>query len=439
MNGPKQINDSDPSRRLAAVQALAAAHPAIPRSDVYNLHMHTFYSFNCMDLSPSGVVAEAYRAGMMMAGMVDFDVLDGLDEFQKAARILNLRYMCSIETRTYVPAYAHAVINSPGEPGVAYHMGAGFTTATPDDGKAAAFLADMRKQAEVRNRALIDRVNAHTGKVRLSYDDDVTPLTPSGNATERHICLAYARKAREVFPDDDELRRYWADTLGSDKGLDELPDGPGFLNALRGRTMKQGGVGYVQPDAGSFPDMAAMNQFVLACGAIPTVAWLDGRSDGEKDPGAWLDHAMSLGTAAVNIIPDRNFTPGVKDDRLDNLHAFVRESEVRGLPVMIGTELNSPGQRLVDRFDAEELAPLLPVFMKGAMIMYGHTVLQQAAGLGYTSGWADKHFDTKEARNRFYEGIGRAIEPNTEAKLADVNDGWTPERISEAAGAEKAI
>ena len=40
--------------------------------------------------------------------------------------------------------------------------------------------------------------------------------------------------------------------------------------------MKRGGVGYVAPDRGSFPEMAKMNRFVAEAGAIPTVAWLDG-------------------------------------------------------------------------------------------------------------------------------------------------------------------
>ena len=46
--------------------------------------------------------------------------------------------------------------------------------------------------------------------------------------------------------------------------------------------MKKGGVGYVQPGKGSFPLMADMNRFVLESGAIPTLTWLDGTSEGEK-------------------------------------------------------------------------------------------------------------------------------------------------------------
>jgi hypothetical protein len=48
--------------------------------------------------------------------------------------------------------------------------------------------------------------------------------------------------------------------------------GPGISEALiRSKTMKKGGVGYVQPGKGSFPLMAEMNRFVLAAGAIPTL------------------------------------------------------------------------------------------------------------------------------------------------------------------------
>ena len=46
--------------------------------------------------------------------------------------------------------------------------------------------------------------------------------------------------------------------------------------------MKKGGPGYVQPGEGSFPLMADMNRFVQESGAIPTLTWLDGTSDGEK-------------------------------------------------------------------------------------------------------------------------------------------------------------
>ena len=79
--------------------------------------------------------------------------------------------------------------------------------------------------------------------------------------------------------------------------------------------MKQGGVGYVAPDRGSFPEMAKMNRFVAEAGAIPTVAWLDGASEGERRMEDFVDVAIASGAAALNVIPDRNYTPGSPDEQ----------------------------------------------------------------------------------------------------------------------------
>jgi hypothetical protein len=150
-----------------------------------------------------------------------------------------------------------------------------------------------------------------------------------------------------------------------------------------------------------------MNRFVLACGAIPALTWLDGTSEGEQAIGELLELSMSLGSAAVALIPDRNYTPGVKDEKLANLYDIVERAEQAGLPVLIGTEMNSPGQKFVDDFDADELKPLIPVFVKGARIVYAHTVLQSNAGMGYLSGWAAAAFGSVKEKNLFFEEFGR--------------------------------
>jgi hypothetical protein len=45
----------------------------------------------------------------------------------------------------------------------------------------------------------------------LEYEKDVAPLTPQGNATERHLCLAYARKAAAQYPEESALRAFWGE------------------------------------------------------------------------------------------------------------------------------------------------------------------------------------------------------------------------------------
>jgi len=393
-----------------------------------NLHCHTFFSYNSYGYSPSKFAWLARKAGLAVAGVVDFDVLDALDEFLEAARMLGLKGCGGLESRVFVPEFSDRVINSPGEPGIAYHMGMGFPKAGLK-GSQKKFLAMLRDTAQKRNRDLTGRVNKHLNPVELDYKEDVIPLTPSGNPTERHICLAYARKTEKLFGDGSKLVDFWTKKLGVEASSLEFPEGRSLLDTIRAKTMKRGGVGYVVPDKGSFPLMADVNRFALEAGAIPTVTWLDGTSEGEKDIEELLDVAMSTGSAALNIIPDRNYKPGVKDQKLENLYQVVELAEKLNLPIVVGTEMNSPGQKFVDSFETDELSPLVPVFLKGAHIVYAHSVLQQRCGLGYTSGWAKNIFTDVAEKNEFFEKLGNLLKPAQKNKLTGLNEDVTAEEI----------
>jgi hypothetical protein len=412
---------------------IEAEQVTLPESGTgVNLHCHTFFSYNIYGYSPSKFAWLARKAGLAVAGVVDFDVLDALEEFLAAARKLGLKACAGLETRVFMPEFSTRVINSPGEPGISYHMGVGFPTAKlwgePHD-----FLLNLRKTAQKRNRDLIERVNKYLQPVRLDYERDVLVLTPSGNATERHICLAYARKAKNLFNDTNALSRFWAEKLYPEAESLEMPESIDLLNMIRAKTMKRGGVGYVLPDKGSFPLMSDFNQFVLATGGIPTMTWLDGLSDGEQDLEELMEAAMSTGAAAINIIPDRNYTPGVKDQKLKNLYQVVELAEKLHLPVVVGTEMNGPGQKFVDDFDSQELSPLLAVFLKGAYIVYAHSVLQQRAGLGYTSDWAKKNFEGPAEKNEFFRELGSLLQPQQECKLGDLSKDISPQQILDKA------
>jgi len=382
------------ARRQALLDTCARAQWPASGTDV-NLHSHTFFSYNAYGYSPTHFAVLARQHGLAAAGIVDFDVLDGLEEFWEAGQLCGLKRCVSLESRVFVPEFATRVINSPGEPGIAYHMGIGFTRPIQHP-----FLAQMRVTAAQRNRELIARVNTFTAPVTLDYDRDVVPLTPAGNATERHICAAYSKKGDAAF---------WTAKLG------DCPADAGKLQALiRAKMMKKGGVGYVQPGHGSFPLMAEMNRFVLAAGAIPALTWLDGTSAGEQSIEELLAVAQATGTAAINIIPDRNYTPGVKDQKLQNLYDVVALAERHGFPVIVGTEMNAPGNKFVDAFDTAELKPLGPTFLKGAHIAYAHSVLQRRAGRGYLSPWALEHFSSVAEKNDYFEKLGRELTPDRE-------------------------
>jgi hypothetical protein len=420
----QQLDSFDPAQRrealLALLQQLRSGGAALPEpgNDV-NLHAHTFFSYNAYGYSPSKYAWLARKTGLAVAGIVDFDVLDALEEFLAAGQLVGLKTCVSLESRVFVPEFATRVINSPGEPGIAYHMGVGFTKPVTHP-----FLAAMRAAAEARTRDMVDRVNPALRPVELDYAQEVVPLTPQGNATERHLCQAYENKAAKVFPDAAQRAAFWKEKLG-----DAPPAGAKLQNLIRAKMMKRGGPGYVQPGKGAFPLLADMNQFVLSAGAIPTLAWLDGTTEGEQCIEEFFAVGRASGAAALNLIPDRNYTPGVKDQKLQNLYDVVALAEKHHFPVIVGTEMNAPGNKFVDSFGTAELQPLVPVFLRGAYIVYAHSVLQGQSGLGYLSAWAKKTFAAPGAKNDFYEQLGRELRPAMESRLSGLTGEATPAQI----------
>lgn len=408
-----QLNDFSPARRLQALESLIAAGepPATERLAV-NLHCHTCFSFNAFGFSPSGLAWLARRHGFRTLGIVDFDVLDGVDEFLDACDRLAVRGSAGMETRVFLPEFASREINSPGEPGVFYYMGIGFTSGQIPTA-VAPILTDMRRRAEERNRDMLARINAFLSPVTVDYECDVLPLTPAGNATERHMLAAYLKTAAECFPDPVP---FWAEKLQMmpEQVTAQIGDAAKFGNTLRAKLMKRGGVGYIQPGAETFPGVDEVNRLIVACGALPCATWLDGTSTGEQAEMELLDLLIGKGAVALNIIPDRNWNiadPEMRRQKVENLHAVVALADRLDLPLNIGTEMNAPGQKLVDDFDAPELAPVRQAFLDGADFVYGHTVLQRALGLGYQSDWALTYLPSRRERNDFYIKMGRRVPP----------------------------
>ncbi len=408
-----QLNDFLPAKRLQALAGLLASGEAAGASqEVVNLHCHTFFSFNAYGYSPTGLAWLARQRGFKALGIVDFDVLDGVDEFLTAAELLGVRGSAGMETRVFIPEFASRDINSPGEPGVYYYMGIGFPASRPPD-SAAAILADMRRGAEERNRAMLRRINAFLAPVTVDYDRDVLPLTPAGNATERHMLVATQRAAAGRIPDPVP---FWAEKLAlpPEQVAAQIGDAVKFPNTLRTKLMKRGGVGYAQPGPDTFPSLEEVNRLIVACGALPCATWLDGASAGEQAEEDLLGLLISKGVVALNIVPDRNWNlpdPEKRRAMVQKLYEVVALCARLDLPLNIGTEMNAPGQKLVDDFDAPELAPVRQAFLDGADFVYGHTVLQRALGLGYQSEWARTHFPARRERNAFYTQAGRLVPP----------------------------
>ena len=399
--------------------------------EVANMHCHTFYSFNAYGYSPTGLAWLAKSKGWPLMGLIDFDVLDGVDEFLSACDAAGVRGSCGIETRVFFPEFSTRETNSPGEPGIMYHIGLGFASSTPDPA-VAPILADMRTRARQRNLGMLARVNAHLAPVSVDYDADVLPLTPAGNATERHMIVAILNAAARTYQGD-ALVTFWADRLGMGKAEVEklLGDLPGLQNTVRSKLMKKGGVGYVQPSFDSFPDLQTVNKLIVGCGALPCHGFLDGTLNGEQAMEELLTTLIANGVVIANIVPDRNWNlkdPAQKALKLQKLYDYVQMCRDLDLPLNIGTEMNSPGNKLMDDFDVPEIAPVRQDFLDGAYMIYGHTVMQRFSGMGYQSAWAQSAMSTRKERNDFYTKVGKAVEPGAsgQAKVAKLKQTMSP-------------
>jgi len=413
-----RLDAFDRAERDRALDALVARVrdgriPLPPPEAKVNLHAHSFYSFNAMGYSPTHIVWRARREGLRAVGLVDFDLFDGADEFHRAGRLLGIPTIAGLETRAYIPEFADREINSPGEPGIVYHMVTGVAASAVEAPWARDFARMLRTSARRRNESVVQRVNAHLDPLVLDYAADVLTLSPSGTPTERHLCAAYERKAEAVWPDPGDRAAFWADRLRTpaDEMADLLADSRRLQALIRRKTMKRGGVGYQEPGPDTFPMMTEVNRFALAVGAIPTATWLDGTRQGEKDIEELLDLHQAAGSAALNVIPDRNWNvpdPDTKDTKLANLYDIVERAERRDMPLVVGTEMNAPGQRFVDAFEAPELAPVREAFLRSADVLLGHSAAVLAGEAGYADAQMEARFETTAEKNVHFADRGRA-------------------------------
>lgn len=409
----EDLNSFDCEERQAALRKLQEKYlrncPE-PGGNV-NMHFHSFFSYNAEGWSPSRIAWEARKKGLYAAGLCDFDVLDGIEEFIEAGLALGLRTAVNVETRAYVGEMADKEISSPGEPGVTYIMGAGFPGELDEGSVQARELDGYRQRARERNEALLRRVNAHLKGVAIDYETDVLPLTPAGNATERHIISAYVNKVKAVYQKPDAVAGFWAKLLGLDyeEAVVLMGDTPSLEEKVRSKLVKKGGVGYEQPSSTTFPPAEVFTKWVKACDAIPMITWLDGTSSGEKDARGLLDLLRKKGCEALNIIPDRNWNikdPASRATKQANLKAIVESAESLDLPINVGTEMNKLGLPFTDDLGGEALKAYAPAFLKGARIMVGQTILARYADAPYVGAKVKATFATVRDRNKFFEAVG---------------------------------
>lgn len=322
----------DRPERLAALAALHAATPAVPRRgcDLLLRSDHSFGPF----LSACEAVWEARLAGLAYVGIADQLSSDGHGEFAAACAVVGLPAVLGLE----IAADGVRV------------LGLGVSRAA--DVTAQAALARLRHRHEAHCRALTARVGerfrATVGAAGPSWSD-VIGLTPAGNVLERHVAWAVVGRVREVAVERSmPAADAWQRVVGCPPAGD---DGEQF-HVVLDRLFQVGGPCHVAaPLAPSPAEAVAICQ---GLGALPAAIVPGPTPSGLH---AWCERMAAVGIRALAVLPLRHAE--------DLIASAVAEAGRRGWPVVDGSALDGPGAApLISRWSLDER--FLPAFRAGA-------------------------------------------------------------------------
>ena len=178
---------------LAEVLKTTVFPPAVPQ--YINNHIHTTYSFS--PYSPTAAVYAARMEGLCTAGIIDHDSISGAEEFLEAAKLVDMPVTIGMECRVSMAGtrIEGKRTNNPDQVSVSYMTIQGVPHDKIDT--LTAFFRPYRAARHVRNRKMVENINALLPELALDYDRDVLPLSMAaedGGVTERHLMYALAKK-----------------------------------------------------------------------------------------------------------------------------------------------------------------------------------------------------------------------------------------------------
>ncbi|MDR2657129.1 MAG: PHP domain-containing protein [Oscillospiraceae bacterium] len=381
-----------------------------------NNHIHTTYSFS--PFTPTQAAHQARLSGLATAGIMDHDSVSGAEEFLDACRREGVAGTVGFECRCRMGGtpFEDRRINNPDQPGVAYVACHGIPRAGFD--AADKWLAPYRAHREDRNRRMVDRLNAACGddRFRLSYDDDVRPLSMAvkgGSVTERHICCALTNKLIERAGTGAPLKTALESSFGMIvDGKNEstlLSDDDPYYNYRVLGVLKSALVERFYVDADEeCPHIAEFIEFAHSIGAVPAYPYLGDVGDsvtGDKKAQAFEDayldqligYIADIGFDAVTYMPTRNTMPQLK--RLISLCGS------RNLLQICGEDINTPFQSFI----CEKLA--LPEFSRlidAAWALIGHERASDVdPGMGMFSPRVKEAIPALDDRAAVYATMGK--------------------------------
>lgn len=353
----EKLDACEKAQRLENLQEVLKTTQFPPMVPQYiNNHIHTTYSFS--PYSPTAAVYAARMEGLCTAGIIDHDSISGAREFLEAAALVDIPVTIGMECRATMDGtrLQGRRTNNPDQVGVSYMT----IQSVPHDqiDRLTAFFAPYRAARDVRNRQMIEKINALLGE-DLDYDRDVLPLSmhhEGGGVTERHLMYALAQKMVARAGKGQGMVEYLASiglTLSEKQQAQMLDTAYPFYEYDLLGILKSAFVPQIYVDAtDECPTVAALVDLCREIDAYLCYAYLGDVGDsvtGDKKAQKFEDDYLEdvfeclkeTGVKAVTYMPTRNTPAQLK--RLRGL------CEQYGMFQISGEDINSPRQSFVIR------------------------------------------------------------------------------------------
>lgn len=353
----EKLDVCEKAQRLENLQEVLKTTQFPPMVPQYiNNHIHTTYSFS--PYSPTAAVYAARMEGLCTAGIIDHDSISGAREFLEAAKLVDIPVTIGMECRATMAGtrLQGRRTNNPDQVGVSYMT----IQSVPHDqiDRLNAFFAPYRAARDVRNRQMVEKINALLGE-DLDYDRDVLPLSmhhEGGGVTERHLMYALARKMVARAGKGQGMVEYLASiglTLSEKQKAQMLDTAYPFYEYDLLGILKSAFVPQIYVDAADeCPTVAALVDLCREIDAYLCYAYLGDVGDsvtGDKKAQKFEDDYLEdvfeclkeTGVKAVTYMPTRNTPAQLK--RLRGL------CEQYGMFQISGEDINSPRQSFVIR------------------------------------------------------------------------------------------
>ena len=316
------LNAETAEQRLNNLKTLIASETEKPaaKPEYANNHIHTKYSFS--PYSPTAAVYFARQEGLLTCGIMDHDSIAGAAEFREAGKIAGMGTTCGFEARVSFAGtpFENRRTNHPDQVGASYM--AFHSIPCESFEKAQKKLHELAEKRNVRNRRMVDKINAITSSygITVDFDKDVLPISNfavGGSVTERHLLYALSLKIIEKVGRENVL-----DFLKNELKVTPSAKVEAWLQDTGSEHFTYDVLGVMKSELNARTYIPADDEMMTLAEAV----------DFANDIGATLCYAY-LGDVGVSATGDKK-AQKVEDDYLEELMVFLKEAGVKGITYM---------------------------------------------------------------------------------------------------------